>query len=40
MAPNQAIIPTPISIAVSSILKVGVCTPEVIPFSTFITPSR
>lgn len=39
-APSHAIIPTPISIADSSILKVGVCTPDVIPFSTFITPSR
>jgi hypothetical protein len=38
--PNHAIIPTPISIADSSILKVGVCTPDVIPFSVFITPSR
>ena len=38
--PNQAIIPIPISIAFSSILKVGVCTPAVIPFSSFITPSR
>jgi len=40
LPPNHAIIPTPISIALSSILKVGVCTPDVIPFSAFITPSR
>jgi hypothetical protein len=39
-APNHAIIPTPISIADSSILNVGVCTPEVMPSATFITPSR
>jgi len=38
--PNQAIIPTPTSIADSSISNVGVCTPEVMPFSTFMTPSR
>ena len=32
LAPSQAIMPMPISMADSSILKVGVCTPEMIPF--------
>jgi hypothetical protein len=40
LAPNQAISPTPISIADSSILKVGVWTPAVMPFAAFITPRR
>lgn len=39
-APKTAIMPMPISMAVSSILKVGVCTPDVMPLSLFAVPSR
>jgi hypothetical protein len=38
--PNHAIMPMPFSMADSSILKVGVWTPDIIPLATFITPSR
>jgi hypothetical protein len=37
--PIQAIIPIPTSIALSSILKMGVCTPLVIPFDLLPAPS-
>gem|GEM_PF-6041834 len=39
VAPNSAIIPIPISMASSSILKVGVCPPMVIPFAIFPVPN-
>ncbi len=38
--PSHAIIPIPISIADSSILKTGVCTPAIIPLDRFIVPRR
>jgi len=39
MAPIQAIIPMPTSMASSSILNNGVCTPAVIPFCLLAVPS-
>src|SRR5690242_5009096 len=39
-APSQAIMPIPVSIAFSSMLKSGVCTPAVIPFALLAVPSR
>ena len=37
---NQAITPDPISSALSAISKVGVCTPEMMPFSLLPVPKR
>ena len=39
LLPKQAIIPMPISIALSSMLNIGVCTPAVIPFALLAVPS-
>ena len=39
VAPMNAIIPIPISIALSSILNVGVCTPDVMPKSSLAVPN-
>jgi hypothetical protein len=40
VAPSIAIIPMPVSMALSSILNFGVCTPAVIPFDVLPVPSR
>lgn len=40
LLPNTAIIPIPISMASSSTLKVGVCTPEMMPFALLAVPNR